>query len=89
MAATTDGFELARLDLRQRREGDVLGAAQSGGQSSLSFLGVIDDEDIIVRAREDAVRLVDSDPDLTAHPHLAAAVPRLVDEDRAAFLERG
>ena len=89
VAATTDGFELARLDLRQRREGDVLGAAQSGGQSSLSFLGVIDDEDIIVRAREDAVRLVDSDPDLTAHPHLAAAVPRLVDEDRAAFLERG
>ncbi|MGA8047911.1 MAG: ATP-dependent DNA helicase RecG [Dermatophilaceae bacterium] len=89
VAATTDGFELARLDLRQRREGDVLGAAQSGGHSSLSFLGVIDDEDIIVQAREDAVRVVDSDPDLTAHPHLAAAVPRLVDEDKAAFLERG
>lgn len=89
VAATTDGFELARLDLRQRREGDVLGAAQSGGQSSLNFIGVIDDEDIIVEAREDAVRLVDSDPELTAHPDLAAAVPRLVDEDKAPFLERG
>ena len=89
VAASTDGFELARLDLRQRREGDVLGAAQSGGRSSLRFLGVIDDEDIIVAAREDAVRVVETDPDLRAHPHLAAAVQRLADEDKAAFLERG
>ncbi|KAB7746587.1 DEAD/DEAH box helicase [Nostocoides sp. F2B08] len=89
VAASTDGFELARLDLRQRREGDVLGAAQSGGRSSLSFLGVIDDEDIIVAAREDAVRLVEADPELAAHPHLSSAVQRLADEDKAAFLERG
>ena len=89
VAASTDGFELARLDLRQRREGDVLGAAQSGGRSSLSFLGVIDDEDVIVQAREDAIRLVEADPELTRHPHLSAAVQRLADEDKAAFLERG
>ena len=89
VADTTDGFELARLDLRQRREGDILGASQSGRRSSLSYLGVIDDEDIIVDAREDAIRLVDSDPELSEHPALAAAVTARVDEDAAAFLERG
>jgi ATP-dependent DNA helicase RecG len=88
VAATTDGFELARLDLRQRREGDIAGAAQSG-RSSLRYLGVIDDEDIIVAAREDAVGFVAADPELVEHPALAAAVQRLADEDRDAFLERG
>src|SRR5439155_27093764 len=38
VAATLDGFELARLDLEQRREGDVLGATQSGRRSSLRLL---------------------------------------------------
>ncbi|MCA1782724.1 MAG: ATP-dependent DNA helicase RecG [Dermatophilaceae bacterium] len=89
VAGSTDGFELARLDLRQRREGDILGASQSGRRSSLTYLGVIDDEDVIVTAREDATALVEADPDLAAHPHLAAALKTLVDEDKAAFLERG
>ena len=89
VASSTDGFELARLDLRQRREGDILGASQSGRQSSLTYLGVIDDEDVIVAAREDATRLVDADPDLSDHPVLVAALGSLVDDDKAAFLERG
>ena len=88
VAGSTDGFELARLDLRQRREGDILGAGQSG-RSSLRHLGVIDDEDVIVAAREDATRLVDADPDLSDHPVLVAALGSLVDDDKAAFLERG
>ena len=71
VAATTDGFELSRLDLQQRREGDVLGAAQSGRRSSLRLLHVLDDEDVIVEAREVATALVADDPDLSGHPDLA------------------
>jgi len=89
VAASTDGFELARLDLQQRREGDVLGASQSGRRSSLQHLGVIENEDIIVAARADAVALVEADPTLADHPVLAEALATLVGEDKAAFLERG
>ncbi|MGL5927450.1 MAG: ATP-dependent DNA helicase RecG, partial [Dermatophilaceae bacterium] len=89
VAATTDGFELARLDLAQRREGDILGAAQHGVRSQLEFLHVLDDEKVIAEAREDAFALVDADPDLTAHPVLAGAVQARVDAEQAAFLERG
>lgn len=88
VAATTDGFELARLDLAYRREGDVLGASQSG-TSSLKHLGVIDHEEIIVSAREEATALVEDDAVVADHPDLVAAVDRLEREDRAAFLERG
>ncbi|MDO5504472.1 MAG: ATP-dependent DNA helicase RecG [Actinomycetia bacterium] len=89
IAETSDGFELARLDLQFRREGDVLGAAQSGARSSLRYLSVIRDEDIIVAAREEAVTVVDADPDLTDHPVLAAQLRELVEDERADFLERG
>ncbi|MGL4177971.1 MAG: ATP-dependent DNA helicase RecG [Dermatophilaceae bacterium] len=89
VAATTDGFELARLDLAQRREGDILGAAQHGIRSQLEFLHVLDDEEVIAEAREDAFALVDADPDLTGHPVLAGAVQARVDAEQAAFLERG
>ena len=88
VAETTDGFELARLDLASRREGDVLGASQSG-TSSLKYLGVIDHEEIIVAAREEAIALVGDDATLAGSPDLLAAIDRLEREDRAAFLERG
>ena len=72
MAATTDGFELSRLDLQQRREGDVLGAAQSGARSSpAAAAGARADEDVIAEARAAATALVAADPALTAHPPLA------------------
>jgi ATP-dependent DNA helicase RecG len=89
VAATTDGFELARLDLSQRREGDILGAAQHGRRTQLEFLHILDDEDVIAAAREDAFALVAGDPDLSAHPELAAAVRARVDAEQAAYLERG
>jgi ATP-dependent DNA helicase RecG len=91
VAATTDGFELARADLLLRREGDVLGARQSGRASSVRHLrlGRVEDEQIIADAREDAFALVDADPDLRDHPALAAAVVMRLDEDQAAWLERG
>ncbi len=88
VAATTDGFELARLDLAQRREGDVLGASQSGARSSLRLLRLSRDEELISLAHEDAWHLVGQDPDLTGHPELRAELDRL-DAERAAFLERG
>jgi ATP-dependent DNA helicase RecG len=89
VAATLDGFRLAELDLEQRREGDVLGAAQSGRRSHLRLLSLLRDTDLIREARAAAIGLIDADPDLEAHPELAAAVGRLVDDERAEYLEKG
>lgn len=88
VAATTDGFELSRVDLEQRREGDVLGGAQSGRRSSLRMLTLLRDEELIGRAREEAARYVDEDPELAGHPPLAEALEALLAEDRAEYLEK-
>ncbi|MFE5794816.1 ATP-dependent DNA helicase RecG [Streptomyces sp. NPDC056503] len=89
VAATLDGFELSRIDLEQRREGDVLGQAQSGVRSSLRVLAVIDDEEVIAAAREEATALVLADPDLEAHPGLRTALDALLSEEREEYLEKG
>ena len=89
VASTTDGFELSRIDLAQRREGDILGAAQSGAKSTLRFLRALADADIIERAREDARSVVEKDPTLAKHPSLARTIDRALDADREAFLGRG
>ncbi len=88
VAATTDGFELAQLDVEQRREGDVLGTAQSGRRSTLRLLSLLRDEDLIAAAREEAAEIVAADPDLAAHPLLAAQVAVLVGEAGAEYLEK-
>jgi ATP-dependent DNA helicase RecG len=88
VAGTTDGFELARLDLELRREGDVLGAVQSGRHSGLKLLSLLRDENLIGQAREAAQRLVEADPDLTRHPALARLTADLLDEERAQFLQK-
>nr|WP_179724803.1 ATP-dependent DNA helicase RecG [Saccharopolyspora hordei] len=88
VASTTDGFELARLDLELRREGDVLGAAQSGRKSGLKMLSLLRDEDVIAQAREEAARVVAADPTLRDHPGLARMVAEVVDETRAEYLEK-
>src|SRR5215470_15140382 len=88
VAATLDGFRLARLDLEQRREGDVLGAAQAGRKRSLRLLTLLSDEALIGQAREEATALVEADPELTSHPALAAAIGSLLDEEQAEFLEK-
>jgi ATP-dependent DNA helicase RecG len=87
VAATVDGFKLARLDLEQRREGDVLGAAQAGRQSSLRLLRLLADEDLIGLARDEASTVVTADPDLTAHPAIKTAIEDLLG-DQAEFLEK-
>ncbi|MEV0225044.1 ATP-dependent DNA helicase RecG [Streptomyces sp. NPDC050704] len=89
VASTLDGFKLSRIDLEQRREGDVLGQAQSGVRSSLRVLTVIDDEEIIAEAREEATTVVATDPDLTGLPGLRTALQALLDEEREQYLEKG
>ena len=78
VAATLDGFKLSRLDLEQRREGDVLGAAQAGRQSSLKLLQLLADEDLIGQARQEATAVVSADPGLSGHPALRAAIDDLL-----------
>ena len=88
VASTIDGFVLSRIDLAQRREGDVLGTAQAGRKSSLRLLRLLEDEDLIGQAREEAIALVAADPALASEPGLAAAVRVLADHERATFLEK-
>ena len=89
VAATTDGFELAEADLKLRKEGDILGASQSGGRSGLRWVGALRDEALVARARAAAEAVVREDPQLTDHPVLRESIGRVLDEDRQAFLERG
>ncbi|WP_185298267.1 ATP-dependent DNA helicase RecG [Streptomyces finlayi] len=89
VAATLDGFELSRIDLEQRREGDVLGQAQSGVRSSLRVLSVIDDEEVIAAAREEAVAVVAADPALEHLPELRTALDALLDKEREEYLDKG
>jgi ATP-dependent DNA helicase RecG len=86
--STTDGFELSRLDLELRREGDILGSAQSGKRSGLKLLSLLRDEDVIADAREQAQEIVTEDPGLAKHPGLARLVTDLVDAGSAEFLEK-
>jgi ATP-dependent DNA helicase RecG len=89
VAATTDGAKLARLDLAQRKEGDVLGAAQSGRGRSLRLLELLRDEDLIHAARTEAGELVAADPGLSGWPVLANALDAALDAAAMSFLEKG
>ncbi|MFC0496554.1 ATP-dependent DNA helicase RecG [Streptomyces mutabilis] len=89
VAGTLDGFELSRIDLEQRREGDVLGQAQSGARTSLRVLAVIEDEEIIAEARQEAAAAVAADPELTGLPGLRTALDALLDDEREQYLEKG
>src|SRR5712691_3616586 len=88
VASTTDGFTLSRLDLEQRREGDVLGSAQAGKKSSLKLLTLLKDEDLIGTARREATELVEADPALATQPALAQAISAMLDVEQAEFLEK-
>ncbi|MDH2442791.1 ATP-dependent DNA helicase RecG [Amnibacterium sp. CER49] len=88
VAATTDGFDLAQADLELRREGDVLGANQSGTRSQLKLLRVTRDGDIIAEARDAAAHVLEQDPSLEHYPALRAAIERSSDEDTRAFLDK-
>jgi ATP-dependent DNA helicase RecG len=89
VASTLDGFQLAQVDLELRREGNVLGASQSGGRSSLKLLRVVRDGELIADARAAAETILDADPALAEHPALADALARRLDEAERAFLAKG
>jgi ATP-dependent DNA helicase RecG len=89
VADTSDGFRLAELDLEQRREGDILGAAQSGRRSHLRLLSLLRDRDLIGDARVEAIALVEDDPELEKHLVLRESIARFIAEDRAEYLEKG
>lgn len=88
VAATLDGFALAQVDLELRREGNVLGRAQSGGRSSLKLLKVARDGELIAEARALAGELLADDPMLVRHPALGRALASRLDAAEAAFLAK-
>ena len=88
VASTTDGFELARIDLELRSEGNVLGTSQSGGRSSLRLLRAARDGDIILDAREAAAQILEADPGFATHPVLAEAISRRLSESERDFLDK-
>ncbi len=89
VAGTLDGFALSKIDLEQRREGDVLGASQSGRRSQLRLLRVLEDEELIIKARQIATSLLEKDPSLATVPLLAKAIAEREAESVASFVEKG
>lgn len=89
VAGTLDGFELSRIDLEQRREGDVLGANQSGTQSHLRLLRVLRDEELIEQARNDAEDLIATDLDLSDYPLLKNELVKLQRDQAVDYLDKG
>jgi ATP-dependent DNA helicase RecG len=88
VAATLDGFELARIDLEHRKEGDVLGRSQSGGRSHLRLLKVLRDENLIDQARVVATKLLQNDPGLMNLPELKGEVEKLKEDESAKFMDK-
>ncbi|ORM29135.1 ATP-dependent DNA helicase RecG [Williamsia sp. 1135] len=88
VAASNDGFELSYVDLRQRREGDLLGSLQSGQTSSLRFLSLLTDGDLIEDTRALADEVVGGDLTLVEHKPMAALVDSILGPVRLAFLDK-
>ncbi len=89
VASTLDGFELSRIDLEQRREGDVLGVSQSGTRSHLRLLRVLRDEGLIDIARTDAQEIVAEDSSLALWPQLAKELKLLQADEIAEYIDKG
>ncbi|GAC1379306.1 MAG: ATP-dependent DNA helicase RecG [Marmoricola sp.] len=89
VASTRDGFELSRIDLIQRREGNLLGVQQSGARRVLRLLSVLDDEEVILAARDVATGLVSIDPALASAQDLDRAARALESTEQATYMEMG
>ena len=85
MVRTTDGFELAEVDLDLRGEGTLFGERQKG-RNDLKLVSLRRDKEWVVKARRAAVDLVAADPDLSAHPLLRDEIDLLHQDDDAEFL---
>jgi ATP-dependent DNA helicase RecG len=85
VAETMDGFALADLDLKERREGDVLGRNQSGKAITLRLLSLADHGMFIEAARDFCIRAYDRDP---SNPELALMAARFTNTDRIEYLDK-
>lgn len=85
LVASTDGFELAEIDLELRGEGTIMGERQKG-RSDLKLASLRRDRYWVEKAREDAFALLDADPALTDHPALLAEIETLLADDETDFL---
>ena len=85
VAGTLDGFKLADLDLKERKEGDVLGLSQSGRPITLRFLSLSEHLDIILAGREFCEGLYEKDP---ANPGMAVLAAQFTDTDRVEYLDK-
>ncbi len=85
VAATLDGFELADLDLKERREGDVLGLSQSGRPITLRFLSLAEHREIIEAAREFCEAVYQKNP---TNPGMATLAAQFTTDDRVEYLEK-
>ena len=84
---TTDGFELAEVDLQLRGEGTLMSSVQTG-RTDLRLASLRTDGELIVRAREAAFEIIDADPTLDAHPDLLDELALLFTDVEAEFLTR-
>jgi ATP-dependent DNA helicase RecG len=89
VASTLDGFELSKIDLEQRREGDVLGASQSGTRSHLRLLRVLRDEELIESARQGAEKIIEVDPHLSGFKLLNDEIKFLETDSATDFIDKG
>ncbi|HUS43133.1 MAG TPA: ATP-dependent DNA helicase RecG [Ilumatobacteraceae bacterium] len=87
LVATTDGFELAEIDLDLRGEGTLMSTAQKG-RSDLKLASLRRDRNLVALAREAAFEIVDADPELAGHPDLADELDLVFSESDEAFLAK-
>jgi ATP-dependent DNA helicase RecG len=88
LVASTDGFELAEVDLDLRGEGTILGERQKG-RNDLKLASLRRDRTTVRQARQAAIELIDDDPLLHRHPGLASELELFLDEDDADYLLKG
>jgi ATP-dependent DNA helicase RecG len=88
LEASSDGFELAEVDLELRGEGTVFGSRQKG-RSDLRLASLRRDKALVRAARQVAEEIVEEDPALEAHPLLAEEVHLFVDEESEEYVLKG
>ncbi len=85
LVATTNGFELAEVDLDLRGEGTIMNTAQTG-RNDLKLASLRRDRELVELAREAAFAIVDEDPDLRAHAELREELKVFFTDEAEEFL---
>jgi ATP-dependent DNA helicase RecG len=85
LVASTDGFELAEVDLELRGEGTIMNTAQKG-RNDLKLASLRRDRELVSLARDAAFEIVDADPLLDNHPVLLDELRLLFSTEDEEFL---